>query len=133
MSIPSSYSCVRDIPSLSGHISLTYFISSDDRVLSIGIQYLKKRKRCGFAISTVISTESNRPYCVQSIRHSPLLRPATNKLLDSLQLLSITFFESSGVVENVTGAVRESYFVLNVMFATLYKDGRDQPSSHGQD
>src|SRR6267142_6653726 len=107
MSIPSSYSCVWDIPSLSGHISSTYFISSDGRALSIGMQYLKKRKRCGLQLALPFTnTESNKPYCMQSIRQSPLLRPATNKLLNNLQL-SITCFESSGVVENVTGTVRE--------------------------
>src|SRR6267142_5743551 len=88
-----------DVPFSSGHISPIYFRSSDGRTLSIDTQYLKKRKRSGFAIT---NTKRNEPYRVQSIRQCPPLRPTTNKLLHNLQLLFITSFESSGVVKNIT-------------------------------
>jgi hypothetical protein len=39
--------------------------------------------------------------------------------LDNFQLVFTTGFKSAGVVENVTGVVRENEFVLDVMHATL--------------
>jgi hypothetical protein len=50
-----------------------------------------------------------------------------DKILHSLELHYIATFKSAGVVENVTGMAREAQFVLDVMFATLYKcDPYDQ-------
>ena len=60
-----------DIPFLSGHISPTYFRSSDGRALSIGTQYLKE-KRCGFAI-----TNTEKEQTILRAVYSPMYSPAT--------------------------------------------------------
>src|SRR6266850_1927990 len=73
--------------------------------------------------------EQHKPYHVQSIVQSSLPRPTTDKILDSLQLLFITRLKSAGVMEHITVMICECQFVLDVMFATLYKqDPHDQPS-----
>jgi hypothetical protein len=48
-----------------------------------------------------------------------LARLATNKFLNSLQLVFTARFKSAGVVEKITVVVRENEFVLDVMRATL--------------
>jgi hypothetical protein len=78
----------------------------------------------------------NKPYRVQSLRQSPLLRPTTDKILHNLQLCLITSLESSGVVENVTIVLGKGDFVLDVVQATLrvgssrsaIADDKDRPA-----
>jgi hypothetical protein len=106
-----------DIPlmSLSGQILSKFAKSSDGRALSIGTQYLNS-KPCEDAIT---DTETNKPYRVQSLRQSPLLRPTTDKVLHNLYLLRIPSLESPGVVENITTMLCEGNFVLDVVQTTL--------------
>jgi hypothetical protein len=116
-----------DLPFLSGQMSSKCFKSSDGRSLSIGTQYLK-RKRTPYEI-TIADIERCKPYSVQSIVQSPLLRLTTDKLLDNLQLVFIACLESTGIVENITGLICESQFVVDLMLSTLHKqDRQDQPS-----
>jgi hypothetical protein len=101
--------------SLSGQILSKFAKSSDGRALSIGTQYLKS-KPCEVVIT---GTETNKPYRVQSLQQLPLLRPTTNKVLHDLQLLFVSSFEPSGVVENITFVLCEGDFILDVVQATL--------------
>jgi len=56
---------------------------------------------------------------MQPIPQSFLSRLASDKFLDSLQLVFTACLESAGVVENVSIVVREDKFILNVVMATL--------------
>ena|SRR6266850_347847 len=96
-------------------MSSKYFKSSDGRALSIGTQYLRS-KLCGF---TAGGTKRNKPYRVQSILQSFLLRLAMDKILHNLQLGSHASLESARVVENITGVICEDEFVFDVVLATL--------------
>ena len=100
---------------LSGQILLKFAKSSDGRALSIGTQYLKN-KACKVVIT---GTETNKPYCVQSLRQFPLLRPTTDKILQNLQRRVTPSFNSLGVVENKTIVLCEGNFVLDLVQATL--------------
>jgi len=104
------------MPFLSGQIFVKCFESSDGLSLSIGMQYLGEEKR---SISMTVDTVKNQPYCMQPIPQSFLSRLASDKFLDSLQLVFTACLESAGVVENVSIVVREDKFILNVVMATL--------------
>jgi hypothetical protein len=56
---------------------------------------------------------------MQSILQLALSRFATNKFLNNFQLVFTAGFKSAGIMENITGMVRENEFVLDVMHATL--------------
>jgi len=58
---------------------------------------------------------------MQSLIQSALLRPATDKVLHDLHLHFFSGFKPTGVVENITGVICESEFVLDIMFASLWK------------
>jgi hypothetical protein len=60
-----------------------------------------------------------------------LLRPTTDKILHSLQLVLTATFESAGVMEDIAVMMRENKFILNVMLPTLHK--RDPQISNGSD
>jgi hypothetical protein len=59
------------------------------------------------ALPITVTESNNKPYRVQPLRQFRPLRSTANKVSHDIQLLSITCFESSGVVENVTTMVRE--------------------------
>ena len=81
------------------------------------MQYLKS-KSCEFA-AVDARRKKHIPYRVQSILQSPLLRLATDKFLNDLQLVLSAGLESAGVVEYITVVVCENDFVVDVMHATL--------------
>ena len=56
---------------------------------------------------------------MQPIAQPLLPRLASDKFLDSLQLVLTACLKSTGVVENVSIVVREDEFILNVVLATL--------------
>ena len=56
---------------------------------------------------------------MQPILQSLLPRLASDKFLDSLQLVLTARLKSAGVVENISLMVREDEFILNVVAATL--------------
>jgi len=56
---------------------------------------------------------------MQPILQSPLSRPVSDKLLDSLQLVLAAGLKSTGVMENISFMVREDEFMLNIVMATL--------------
>ena len=58
---------------------------------------------------------------MQPILQSLLPRLASDKFLDSFQLVSSACLKSAGVVENVSIVVREDEFILNVVKAMLLK------------
>jgi hypothetical protein len=60
---------------------------------------------------------------MQCIVQPPLPRLTTDKLLNNLELVVIARFESTGVVENMSFIIREDDFVLDVMHASLHKQG----------
>jgi len=105
-----------DMPFLSGQIFTKCFKSSDGRSLSIGMQYLGEEKQ---SISMTVDAVKNQPYCMQPIAQPILPRLASDKFLDSLQLVFTARFKSAGVVKNVSTVVREDEFILNVVMATL--------------
>src|SRR6267142_3770508 len=102
---------------LSEQILSKFAKSSDGRALSIGTQYLKKQNLVRLRLQA--PTETNKPYRVQSLPQSPLLRPTTDKFLHNLQLRFIPCLEFSGVVENISIVLCEGDFVLDVVQATL--------------
>jgi hypothetical protein len=104
-----------DTPFLSGQISSKCFKSSSGRSLSIGMQYLKTNF-CEFAAE---DTQGNKPYRMQSIRQSLLLRLTTDEILDDLQLILTATLKSAGIVKNITLIFRENEFVLDAMHAAL--------------
>jgi len=61
----------------------------------------------------------NQPYCMQPILQLPLPRLASDKFLDSLQLVLTARLKPTGVVENISGMVGEDEFILNIVTATL--------------
>jgi len=58
---------------------------------------------------------------MQSLIQLTLLGPTTDKFLHDLHLHFFSGFESTGVVENITGVICKSEFVLDIMFASLRK------------
>jgi len=56
---------------------------------------------------------------MQPIVQLPLPRLASDKFLDSLQLVLTARLKSAGVVENISLMVREDEFILNVVTVTL--------------
>ena len=56
---------------------------------------------------------------MQPVLQSPLLRLASDKFLNDLQLFFTARLKSAGVVENVSIVIREDEFILNVVIATL--------------
>jgi len=57
---------------------------------------------------------------MQPILQSLLLRLASDKFSDSLQLVLTAGLKSAGVVENISLMVREDEFILNVVATTLF-------------
>ena len=70
-------------------------------------------------MSRTVDTVKNEPYCMQPILQSLLPRLASDKFLDSLQLIFTARLKSAGVVEHVSTVVHEDEFILNVVMATL--------------
>ena len=56
---------------------------------------------------------------MQPIPQSLLLRLASDKFVDDLQLVRTACLKSAGVVENVSTVVREAKLILDVVKATL--------------
>jgi len=56
---------------------------------------------------------------MQPILQLPLSRLASDKFLDSLQLVLTARLKSAGVVENISLMVCEDEFILNIVLATL--------------
>ena len=56
---------------------------------------------------------------MQPILQSLLLRLASDKFLDGLQLIFTARLKSAGVVENISLMVREDQFILNIVVSTL--------------
>jgi len=56
---------------------------------------------------------------MQPILQSLLLGLASDKSLDSPQLMFTARLKSAGVMENISMMVREDEFILNVVMATL--------------
>jgi hypothetical protein len=56
---------------------------------------------------------------MQPIPQSLLSRLASDKSLDSLQLVFTASLKSAGVMENISFVIREDEFILNVVMATL--------------
>ena len=67
----------------------------------------------------VLGTLKYQPNCMQPIPQSLLLRFASNKFLDGLQLVCTACLKSARVVKNVSTVVRECEFILDVVKATL--------------
>jgi hypothetical protein len=78
-------------------------------------------------------TERNKPYGVQSILQSALLRPTSDKALHGLQLVCTATLESTGVVENITIMLWEHNLMLDVMFATLHKPDPEISTTDGEE
>jgi len=79
------------------------------------MQYLKTN----FRECVTVDTQGNKPYRMQSIRQSLLLRLTTDEILDDLHLILTATLKSAGIVENITLMWRESEFVLDAMHAAL--------------
>jgi hypothetical protein len=109
---------LNDVPFLSGQISLKCFKSSNGRSLTIETQYLK-RNPCEHTIADTTG-KRYKPYRVQSLLQTPLLRLSTDKLLHGLQLAFAASLEATRVMENITFMAWKDYFVLDVMLATLH-------------
>ena len=56
---------------------------------------------------------------MQPILQLPLSRLASDKFLDSPQLVLTARLKSAGVVENISLMVCEDEFILNIVLATL--------------
>jgi hypothetical protein len=79
------------------------------------MQYLKTN----FREFVTVDTQENKPYRMQSIRQSLLLRLTTDEILDDLQLILTATLKSAGIVKNITLMRRENEFVLDAMRAAL--------------
>jgi hypothetical protein len=79
------------------------------------MQYLKTN----FCEFVAVDTQGNKPYRMQAILQSALLRLTTDEILDDLQLILTATLKSAGIVKDITLMCRENEFVLDAMHAAL--------------